>query len=108
MNRESVSHWIKYQQRVCCGALTGCHYAAIILLVLASFALALPGWAATLRTDKPDYFPGEHVVFGGSGWQPGETVHIDVYETSVDPFFWEGSVSAIVRPDGTFSNSDFL
>jgi hypothetical protein len=29
---------------------------------------------ATVRTDKPDYVPGEYVQVSGTGWQPGEKV----------------------------------
>ena len=78
------------------------------MVLLMCVAFALPVGGATLLTDKPDYVPGEHVIFSGAGWQPGETIEIDTYETSVDPFFWEGTVYATARLDGTFSNSDFL
>src|SRR6266568_9112391 len=43
----------------------------------------------TLATDQPEYYPGQYVTFTGTGWQSGETVVIDVYETTVDPTFWE-------------------
>src|SRR5256885_4578838 len=105
MNKESVA---------CCGvaslvnAFAMRNWRGMFLILLASFAFALSGRAATLKTDKPDYIPGEHVIFSGTGWQPGETVHVDIYETSVDPFFFEGSVSATARPNGTFTNSEFL
>src|SRR6266851_2501619 len=66
-----------------------------VLLVLGAIALAQSVGAATLTTDKPDYVPGQYVIFTGTGWQPGETVSIDISETSVDPVFWVGSVSAI-------------
>ncbi|MEJ8845008.1 neocarzinostatin apoprotein domain-containing protein, partial [Lacibacter sp. H375] len=35
---------------------------------------------ATVMTDKPDYQPGDTVVITGTGWQPGETVTLDVEE----------------------------
>jgi hypothetical protein len=38
---------------------------------------------ATLKTDKPDYQPGETVVMTGSGWQPGETVSIVLRQVPV-------------------------
>src|ERR1051326_3036334 len=85
---------------------------AVCASFLALFTLVLAGAtvvsAATLSTDKPDYAPGQYVIFSGTGWQPGETVTIEVYETSVDPFFYEGSVSAIADPSGNISNGDFL
>src|SRR5260221_6031118 len=64
--------------------------------------------AATLSTDKPDYLPGEHVTFTGSGWTPGETVSIDVYESSLDPILWVDGVSAVADLTGHISNSDLL
>src|SRR6266404_1221516 len=113
MHKESVARGIELPSQDCCGCLAlfrllnrSC--AGTLLPLLASLGSIVAGNAATLLTDKPDYFPGEHVIFSGAGWQPGETVKIDTYETSVDPFFWEGAVSAIVRADGTFSNSDLL
>jgi len=63
---------------------------------------------ATLTTDKPDYSPGQLVSFTGTGRQAGETVAIDIYETSVDPLFWEGSVSAVADTSGNISNSNFV
>src|SRR6266850_4202459 len=117
MNEESVARWTEFPDHECCGSFVRCSAwkryaprisAATFLFLLTSFGWIVPGIAATLLTDKSDYLPGEHVIFSGAGWQPGETVKIDTYETSVDPFFWEGAVSAIVRPDGTFSNSDLL
>jgi uncharacterized repeat protein (TIGR02543 family) len=35
---------------------------------------------ATVKTDKDDYAPGTTVVITGSGWQPGETVHLLLHE----------------------------
>ncbi|MEJ8820311.1 immunoglobulin domain-containing protein, partial [Lacibacter sp. H407] len=35
---------------------------------------------ATVTTDKPDYQPGDTVLITGTGWQPGETVKLDVDE----------------------------
>src|SRR5215471_6695367 len=93
-----------------------CKYRALLLLGLnftpiaslfATLALAVSASAATLYTDHPDYSPGQHVIFTGAGWQPGETVTISVEETSVDPIFLEGTVSAIAAADGTISNGQF-
>src|SRR6266571_6386955 len=114
MNKESVARGTELPDHQCCGCLVpfklfkrfAPHFCAMTFLLLLGSIVA--GNAATLLTDKSDYLPGEHVIFSGAGWQPGETVKIDTYETSVDPFFWEGSVSATVRADGTFSNGDLL
>ena len=35
----------------------------------------------TIQSDKADYAPGELVTLTGSGWQPGESVHIVVNDT---------------------------
>ena len=67
-----------------------------------------PVTAATLTTDKPDYSPGQHVTFTGIGWQAGETVAIDIYETSVNPLYWEGEITTIADASGNISNSDLL
>jgi len=34
--------------------------------------------AATVWTDKPDYSPGMTAIIGGSGFQVGETVHLQI------------------------------
>jgi hypothetical protein len=52
----------------------------IILVILeailptAAFASETP----SIRSDKDDYAPGELVTLTGSGWQPNESVHIEV------------------------------
>src|SRR5258705_13947044 len=33
---------------------------------------------ATITTDLPDYTPGSTVIITGTGWQPGETVTLQV------------------------------
>src|SRR5262245_25287686 len=70
------------------------------LLCAASVLFAMSGKAAVLLTDKPDYYPGEYVIFTGIGWQPGEQVTIDVFETTDNPLYWVGSVSSTVYPNG--------
>jgi len=103
MNKESFG---------CCGvaacvrafALRGVTF--MVLLNVRRFCLAVGG--ATLLTDKPDYVPGEHVIFSGAGWQPGETIEIDTYETSVDPFFWGRNCLRHGPVGRDISNSDFL
>ncbi len=34
--------------------------------------------SATITTDQPDYAPGSTAIISGSGWQPGETVTLQV------------------------------
>src|SRR5947207_2846862 len=36
--------------------------------------------AATVKTNKEDYAPGEVVTMTGSGWQPGEAVTLELHE----------------------------
>src|SRR5437667_2074865 len=79
-----------------------------LLLMCVLAMVARPAFAATLTTDQPDYSPGNYITFTGTGFQAGESVSIDISETSVDPIFWVGSVSATASPGGNFSNSDFL
>src|SRR3989442_412090 len=69
-------------------------------------ALALPASAATVATDKPDYAPGQTVVITGSGWEPGETVNLVLYEDpAVDPPL---QLTAVADANGDFTNSDFI
>src|SRR6185436_13434507 len=37
----------------------------------------------TVATDFPDYFPRETVVITGSGWEPGETVALEIVEDPI-------------------------
>src|SRR5947207_3091906 len=78
------------------------------LLILVASLVAGAASAATLTTDKADYVPGQHVIFTGTGWQPGETVTIEIYETTVDPVFDEGGVTATADANGNISNGEFL
>src|SRR5881396_1129878 len=69
-------------------------------------ALALPASAATVATDKPDYAPGQTVVITGSGWEPGETVNLVLYEDpALDPPL---QLTAVADANGDFMNSDFI
>src|SRR2546430_1847098 len=69
-------------------------------------ALALPASAATVASDKPDYAPGQTVVITGSGWEPGETVNLVLYEDpAVDlPL----QLTAVADANGDFMNADFI
>jgi len=46
-----------------------------LFLFIANAALAQ---TATIKTDQPDYAPGSTVIITGTGWQPGETVTLQV------------------------------
>src|SRR5205809_4894952 len=82
-------------------------FGTFALAMLALFMTANGAVAATLATDKGDYYPGEFVVFSGSGWQPGETVNIQIFETSVEPIFDEGSASGVADTNGNISDIRF-
>ena len=61
-----------------------------LFFIVSALLLAIPAVAAlaqdtststaapTIQSDKADYAPGELVTLTGSGWQPGESVHINV------------------------------
>src|SRR5256884_660943 len=58
----------------------------------------------TLRSDKPDYAPGETVTLMGEGWRPNEQVAINIRESSGDP---DTNLTAAADANGAFTNSEF-
>src|SRR5436309_2399446 len=58
----------------------------------------------TLRSDKPDYAPGETVTLMGEGWRPNEQVTINIRESSGDP---DTNLTATADASGAFTNSEF-
>src|SRR3989475_5916724 len=58
----------------------------------------------TLRSDKPDYAPGETVTLMGEGWRPNEQVAINIRESSGDP---DTNLTATAGATGAFNNSEF-
>src|SRR5437667_3217743 len=58
----------------------------------------------TLRSDKLTYAPGETVTLMGEGWLPGETVTINIHESSGDP---DTNLTATAAAAGAFTNSEF-
>src|SRR5438445_9475940 len=58
----------------------------------------------TLRSDKPDYAPGETVTLMGEGWRPNEQVAINIRESSGDP---ATNDTATAGATGATSNRDF-
>jgi MBG domain-containing protein/Big-like domain-containing protein/galactose oxidase-like protein len=58
---------------------------------------------ATVKTDKPDYYPGETVTITGTGWQPGETVQLRLQKN-------DGTVTqlaALADGAGRIANSQY-
>src|SRR5438876_433212 len=58
----------------------------------------------TLRSDKPDYAPGEIVTLMGERWWPNETITINIHESSGDP---DTTLTATADASGAFTNSEF-
>src|SRR5438445_607440 len=59
----------------------------------------------TLRTDKPDYSPGEIVTLMGEGWRPNESISINIHESSGDP---DTNLTATADANGAFTNQQFI
>jgi hypothetical protein len=59
--------------------------------------------APTIQSDKADYAPGELVTLTGSGWQPGESVHINVNDTYGAT--WTRNVDVIADASGNITDS---
>src|SRR5437867_3074028 len=59
---------------------------------------------STLRSDKPDYSPGDTVTVTGEGWRPNETITINIHQSSGDP---DTTLIAIADDRGAFTNSEF-
>src|SRR5690348_12550761 len=51
--------------------------------------------SATIATDQPDYAPGSTVIITGTGWQPGETVTLQVLH---DPTGGDDATSPAHQP----------
>ena len=59
--------------------------------------------APTIQSDKADYAPGERVTLTGSGWQPGESVHINVNDDLGQT--WSRNVDVTADASGNISDS---
>ena len=53
----------------------------LALMLSLGFVSAVVAQVPTVVSDKPDYYPGEKVVFTGERWQPGETVLLVLNES---------------------------
>src|SRR5919112_1018424 len=54
--------------------------------------------APTIQSDKEDYPPADTVILTGSGWQPGETVNINVNDDEGQT--WNRNVDVIADENG--------
>jgi hypothetical protein len=62
--------------------------------------------AAAVWTDKPDYAPGTTAIIGGSGFQVGETVQMQVLRTDGVPDYPDGNLPWQVQDgDNSFTTS---
>ncbi len=60
---------------------------------------------ASVKTDKPDYQPGETVTITGTGWQPGEAVSLVIHE--VQQVHDDRVLTAVADAAGNISNTEF-
>jgi hypothetical protein len=60
---------------------------------------------ATVATDKADYAPGEVVTIIGSGWQPGETVTLQLVESPL--IDTHPDLTAVADANGNIFNNQF-
>jgi len=58
----------------------------------------------TLRSDKLNYAPGETVTLMGERWLPGETVAINIRESSGDP---DTNLTVTASAQGAITNTEF-
>src|SRR5262245_23758062 len=74
--------------------------AALVLVAVALLVAWLPGGATatgtppSISTDQSDYTPGATVTLTGSGWQPGEAVHVEVNDASGGTWSYGTNVTA--------------
>src|SRR5258708_2321641 len=68
--------------------------------------------SATLLTDRTAYAPGENAVLSGSGFQPGETIDLQVVPAAAGQATWRivdgGAGDADGAADGQFRTSWIL
>ena len=60
---------------------------------------------ATVKTDAADYAPGTVVAITGTGWQPGETVTLNLVESP--DFDTHPPLTAVADGQGNITNSEF-
>src|SRR5689334_12957971 len=62
-------------------------------------------WAQSVRTDKPDYYPGDVVQITGSGFHPNETIHLSVDVTDGNTWDFGQPWDATTDADGNLSTT---
>src|SRR5829696_10360083 len=87
-----------------------------LLLIVCAALIAVPVAAAlaqdtstpaapTIQSDKDDYAPGELVTLTGSGWQPGESVHINVNDDVGQTWSYNSNPDVTADANGNISHS---
>jgi hypothetical protein len=79
----------------------------LMLLLLGIFLLAtavVQAQNVTVATDRDDYWPGSWVHITGTGWQPGETVQIEIRHL-VFTLHQTDVFSLTAQSDGTIDNN---
>ena len=108
----TVGNWrseMEYLLSACAKKLkkAGRHAATLSAFLL--LALALAGMAvaqsATVMTDQADYAPGTIVTITGSGWQPGETVTLQLVESPL--IDTPPTMTAVADVNGNIFNNQF-
>jgi hypothetical protein len=85
-------------------ASTTASFAAALLLMLALAGTAM-AQSATVMTDQADYAPGTIVTITGSGWQPGETVTLQLVESPL--IDTHPDMTAVADANGNIFNNQF-
>src|SRR4030067_3185938 len=107
MKRMLASKWRKME--ICAGLFGLIGFLALFLALTISntnflnhTAQAQGAPAASVTTDQADYASDDMVMITGSGWQPGETVTLEIVEEPVihDP----DTLYAVADADGNISN----
>ncbi|HET7456053.1 MAG TPA: MBG domain-containing protein [Gemmatimonadaceae bacterium] len=78
---------------------------SVVRTLLVTAAGAGNTGAATIKTDKADYAPGEIVTFTGTGWTPGETVSINLHENPTEHA--DKLLAAVADSTGAIMNNQY-
>src|ERR671921_1516208 len=75
---------------------------AVPAIALAQDSTVSTSAAPTIQSDLPDYAPGDTVTLTGSGWQPGESVHINVNDDQAQT--WSRDVDVTADASGNITD----
>ena len=77
--------------------------AVVFAFPVMAFAQDAGGSSPTIQSDKDDYPPGATVTLTGSGWQPGESVHIYVNDDQGKT--WSRDADVTANANGNITDS---